>query len=90
MEATLDCSYDQSGLMIWYVQKPGQSFMVFVQDYTKEDDLEEEYKGRLFYSNDKTNKKFPLNITKTRVSDSGIYYCVYSATVCNVHKQDVQ
>nr|DBA22604.1 TPA: hypothetical protein GDO54_013621 [Pyxicephalus adspersus] len=76
--------------MFWYIRKPGQTINMLLQEYTKQEDLEEEYNGRFSYNNDKTNKKFPLNITNVRVSDSGTYYCVFSDTLCDVHEQDVQ
>nr|DBA22608.1 TPA: hypothetical protein GDO54_013625 [Pyxicephalus adspersus] len=76
--------------MFWYVHKPGQTIKMMLQEFTKKEDIEEEYNGRLFYNIDRTNKKFPLNITNVRVSDTGTYYCVSSDTLCDVHEQDVQ
>lgn len=90
-EATMSCTYSQtSNTMWWYVHKPGQTMNMLLREYTKKEDLEEEYKGRLLYSNDKTNREFPLTITNARVSDSGTYYCVFTDTLCDVHEQDVQ
>ncbi|KAG9463695.1 hypothetical protein GDO78_021269, partial [Eleutherodactylus coqui] len=67
--------------MYWYIQKPGQDIKLLLSTYTKDSDLEEEYRGRMFSLFDKTNRKFPLNITNIRMSDTAMYYCVFSATL---------
>ncbi|KAG9463551.1 hypothetical protein GDO78_021510, partial [Eleutherodactylus coqui] len=77
-EVTLGCSYDQSATtMFWYIQKPGQDIKLLLSAFTKDSDLEEEYRGRMFPLFDKTNRKFPLNITNIRMSDTAMYYCVF-------------
>ncbi|KAG9464404.1 hypothetical protein GDO78_019986, partial [Eleutherodactylus coqui] len=81
-EVTLGCSYDQvANNMFWYIQKPGQDIRLLLSAYTKDSDLEEEYRGHMFPLFDKTNRKFPLNITNIRMSDTAMYYCVFSATL---------
>ncbi|KAG8455494.1 hypothetical protein GDO86_001615 [Hymenochirus boettgeri] len=73
--------------MFWYLQKPGQAIQFLLQDITKKKDLKEEFKGRIDYQHDKTNKQFPMNITSAKITDSGTYYCVMSPTVFNQHKE---
>ncbi|CAJ0924678.1 unnamed protein product [Ranitomeya imitator] len=91
MEVPLSCSYDQTAYnLFWYIQKPGHTMKMLLNGLNKDSDLEEEYRGRVFFTSDKTKKIIPLNITKIRMSDTGTYYCVFSATLCQVHEQDAQ
>ncbi|KAG8596307.1 hypothetical protein GDO81_001833, partial [Engystomops pustulosus] len=79
-EVPLSCSYDQAAYnMFWYIERPGQAIKLLLSSYHK--DVEEEYRDRVFSFFDKTNRRFPLNITKIRMSDTGTYYCIFSATV---------
>ncbi|KAG9464151.1 hypothetical protein GDO78_020389, partial [Eleutherodactylus coqui] len=78
-EVTLGCSYDQvATTMFWYIQKPGQTIKLLLSAFV-DSDLEEEYRGRMFPFFDKTNRKFRLNISNLRMSDTAMYYCVFSA-----------
>nr|AAH85024.1 Unknown (protein for MGC:98990) [Xenopus laevis] len=76
MEATLSCSYDETAYAVfWYLQKPGKSPQFILQDFTKNEDLNEEYKDRFNANHDKATKQFPLSIKLTKITDSGTYLC---------------
>ncbi|KAG9468070.1 hypothetical protein GDO78_013819 [Eleutherodactylus coqui] len=82
-EVTLGCSYDQTAYnLFWYIQKPGQTIKLLLSSYFKDADLDVEFRGRVHFSSDTTNRRFPLNITNIRMSDTAMYYCVFTATLC--------
>ncbi|CAH2294561.1 TCR alpha V3 [Pelobates cultripes] len=90
-QAMFFCSTDvTASSMYWYIQKPGQVPRLLFRDFTKEEDLDEEVKGRLSYKYDRTKNQFPLNITKVRIADAGTYYCAMNPTLYKKHKEDVQ
>ncbi|KAG9468071.1 hypothetical protein GDO78_013819, partial [Eleutherodactylus coqui] len=79
-EVTLGCSYDQTAYnLFWYIQKPGQTIKLLLSSYFKDADLDVEFRGRVHFSSDTTNRRFPLNITNIRMSDTAMYYCVFTA-----------
>ncbi|OCU01442.1 hypothetical protein XELAEV_18007231mg [Xenopus laevis] len=84
MEATLSCSYDETAYAVfWYLQKPGKSPQFILQDFTKNEDLNEEYKDRFNANHDKATKQFPLSIKLTKITDSGTYLCAMRPTLCD-------
>uniref|UniRef100_A0A8C5MBJ1 Immunoglobulin V-set domain-containing protein n=1 Tax=Leptobrachium leishanense TaxID=445787 RepID=A0A8C5MBJ1_9ANUR len=61
--------------MFWYIQKAGHVPNLLVRDFTRENELDEEMKGRLSFKYDRTTRQFPLNITNVKMTDAGTYYC---------------
>ncbi|KAE8633691.1 hypothetical protein XENTR_v10002027 [Xenopus tropicalis] len=84
MEVTFDCSYDETAYAVfWYLQKPGKSPQFILQDFTKNEDLSEEYKDRLNAKHDKETKHFPLTIKLAKMTDSATYLCAMRPTLCD-------
>uniref|UniRef100_A0A8C5M4G9 Ig-like domain-containing protein n=1 Tax=Leptobrachium leishanense TaxID=445787 RepID=A0A8C5M4G9_9ANUR len=91
MKAELSCHADVAvNYMAWYIQKPGQTPQYLLQGFTREDDLPDYWKGRLFHKYDSTKREMPMNISKLTVADSGTYYCAMEPTLSRKHYVYVQ
>uniref|UniRef100_A0A8C5MBP9 Ig-like domain-containing protein n=1 Tax=Leptobrachium leishanense TaxID=445787 RepID=A0A8C5MBP9_9ANUR len=81
--AAFFCTTDVTATnMFWYIQKAGHVPNLLVRDFTRENELDEEMKGRLSFKYDRTTRQFPLNITNVKMTDAGTYYCAMYPTLC--------
>ncbi|MEE6509527.1 hypothetical protein FKM82_026769, partial [Ascaphus truei] len=79
MDVILNCSYEQAPYaMFWYIQKPQRNLKLLLQDITKSENLEDEFKGRVFANPSSDKKEFSLHLINARLSDHATYFCAMS------------